>query len=34
MPGKHGPAVVEAFMPTVMGSLLELEPSPGRIGHA
>lgn len=23
MPGKHGPAIVEAFLPTVMGSMLE-----------
>src|SRR5215216_3286711 len=25
MPGKHGPAIVEAFLPTVMGSMLEFQ---------
>jgi L-ascorbate metabolism protein UlaG (beta-lactamase superfamily) len=30
MPGKHGPPVVEKFMPTVMGSMLEFQPSPGQ----
>jgi L-ascorbate metabolism protein UlaG (beta-lactamase superfamily) len=27
MPGKHGPAVVEAFLPPVMGSMLEFQPA-------
>jgi L-ascorbate metabolism protein UlaG (beta-lactamase superfamily) len=27
MPGKHGPAIVEAFLPTVMGSMLEFQPA-------
>jgi L-ascorbate metabolism protein UlaG (beta-lactamase superfamily) len=27
MPGKHAPSVVEAFLPTVMGSMLEFQPS-------
>jgi L-ascorbate metabolism protein UlaG (beta-lactamase superfamily) len=31
MPGKHGPAIVEAFLPTVMGSMLEFQPTPGQI---
>lgn len=30
MPGKHGPAVVDAFLPPVMGSMLEFEPERGR----
>jgi L-ascorbate metabolism protein UlaG (beta-lactamase superfamily) len=30
MPGKHGPAIVEAFLPTVMGSMLEFQPAAGR----
>jgi L-ascorbate metabolism protein UlaG (beta-lactamase superfamily) len=30
MPGKHAPAVVEPFLPPVMGSMLEFESSPGR----
>src|SRR5918997_1151927 len=30
MPGKHGPAVVEAFLPPVMGSMLEFGPAEGR----
>jgi L-ascorbate metabolism protein UlaG (beta-lactamase superfamily) len=30
MPGKHGPAIVEAFLPPVMGSMLEFERAPGR----
>jgi L-ascorbate metabolism protein UlaG (beta-lactamase superfamily) len=30
MPGTHGPPVVEKFLPDVMGSMLEFEPTPGR----
>ena len=30
MPGTHGPALVQAFLPPVMGSMLEFEPAPGR----
>jgi L-ascorbate metabolism protein UlaG (beta-lactamase superfamily) len=30
MPGKHAPAVVEAFLPPVMGSMLEFQPTPDR----
>jgi len=30
MPGKHGPPVVEKFLPTVMGSMLEFQPAPDR----
>jgi L-ascorbate metabolism protein UlaG (beta-lactamase superfamily) len=30
MPGKHGPAIVEAFLPPVMGSMLEFQPRAGR----
>jgi L-ascorbate metabolism protein UlaG (beta-lactamase superfamily) len=30
MPGKHGPAVVEAFLPPVMGSMLDFQPEPGK----
>jgi L-ascorbate metabolism protein UlaG (beta-lactamase superfamily) len=30
MPGKHAPAVVEPFLPPVMGSMLEFDPAPGR----
>ncbi|HWP43424.1 MAG TPA: MBL fold metallo-hydrolase [Blastocatellia bacterium] len=30
MPGKHGPAVVEAFLPPVMGSMLEFLRDTGR----
>jgi len=30
MPGRHGPPVVEKFLPPVMGSMLEFEPAPGR----
>ena len=30
MPGKHGPAIVEAFLPPVMGSMLEFQPREGR----
>jgi L-ascorbate metabolism protein UlaG (beta-lactamase superfamily) len=29
MPGKHGPALVEAFLPSVMGSMLEFESALG-----
>src|SRR5829696_1244143 len=29
-PGKHGPAAVEKFLPDVMGSVLEFQPSPER----
>lgn len=31
MPGKHGPAVVEAFLPDVMGSMLEFQNGSGEI---
>jgi L-ascorbate metabolism protein UlaG (beta-lactamase superfamily) len=30
MPGKHGPAMVEPFLPTVMGSMVEFQPATGR----
>jgi L-ascorbate metabolism protein UlaG (beta-lactamase superfamily) len=30
MPGRHGPPVVEKFLPPVMGSMLEFESAPGR----
>jgi L-ascorbate metabolism protein UlaG (beta-lactamase superfamily) len=30
MPGKHGPALVEPFLPTVMGSMVEFQPATGR----
>ncbi len=30
MPGKHGPAMVEPFLPTVMGSMVEFQPAQGR----
>ena len=30
MPGRHGPPIVEKFLPPVMGSMLEFEPAPGR----
>ena len=30
MPGKHGPAIVDAFLPPVMGSMLEFQNSEGR----
>lgn len=30
MPAKHGPPVVESFLPEVMGSMLEFEPGPER----
>jgi L-ascorbate metabolism protein UlaG (beta-lactamase superfamily) len=30
MPGRHGPPVVEKFLPPVMGSMLEFEAAPGR----
>jgi L-ascorbate metabolism protein UlaG (beta-lactamase superfamily) len=30
MPGKHGPAIVEPFLPTVMGSMVEFQPAVGR----
>jgi L-ascorbate metabolism protein UlaG (beta-lactamase superfamily) len=30
MPGRHGPPVVEKFLPPVMGSMLEFEPAEGR----
>jgi L-ascorbate metabolism protein UlaG (beta-lactamase superfamily) len=30
MPGRHGPPVVEKFLPPVMGSMLEFEPARGR----
>jgi L-ascorbate metabolism protein UlaG (beta-lactamase superfamily) len=30
MPGRHGPPVVEKFLPPVMGSMLEFEPGAGR----
>ena len=30
MPGKHGPVMVEPFLPTVMGSMVEFQPAPGR----
>ena len=31
MPGKHGPAVVEAFLPDVMGSMLEFQNPDGHV---
>ncbi|HSL42667.1 MAG TPA: MBL fold metallo-hydrolase [Anaerolineales bacterium] len=31
MPGKHGPAGVEAFLPDVMGSMLEFQNGTGRV---
>ena len=30
MPGKHGPVMVEPFLPTVMGSMVEFQPAAGR----
>jgi L-ascorbate metabolism protein UlaG (beta-lactamase superfamily) len=30
MPGRHGPPVVEKFLPQVMGSMLEFQPRPER----
>lgn len=30
MPGKHGPVMVEPFLPTVMGSMVEFQPAPNR----
>jgi L-ascorbate metabolism protein UlaG (beta-lactamase superfamily) len=30
MPGKHGPAIVDKFLPPVMGSMLEFQPAPER----
>jgi L-ascorbate metabolism protein UlaG (beta-lactamase superfamily) len=30
MPGKHGPAIVDKFLPPVMGSMLEFESASGR----
>ncbi|HYO89991.1 MAG TPA: MBL fold metallo-hydrolase, partial [Pyrinomonadaceae bacterium] len=30
MPGRHGPPIVEKFLPPVMGSMLEFEPSDGK----
>lgn len=30
MPGRHGPPIVEKFLPTVMGSMLEFQPTPDR----
>ncbi|HKG22758.1 MAG TPA: MBL fold metallo-hydrolase [Blastocatellia bacterium] len=30
MPGKHGPPIVDAFLPPVMGSMLEFQNSAGR----
>ncbi|HVF92125.1 MAG TPA: MBL fold metallo-hydrolase [Blastocatellia bacterium] len=30
MPGKHGPPIVDAFLPPVMGSMLEFQSSAGR----
>ena len=30
MPGKHGSAVVDYFLPPVMGSMLEFQPALGR----
>lgn len=29
LPGRHGPAMVNAFLPPVMGSMLEFQPRPG-----
>ena len=29
MPGKHGPAIVDKFLPPVMGSMLEFQPGAG-----
>lgn len=34
MPGKHGPAVVDAFLPPVMGSMLEFESTAGSTAAA
>jgi len=31
MPGTHGPAIVEAFLPTVMGSMLEFQNAQGQV---
>ena len=31
MPGKHGPGMVEAFLPTVMGSMLEFQTIQGQV---
>lgn len=30
MPGRHGPPIVEKFLPPVMGSMLEFQPTPDR----
>lgn len=30
MPGRHGPPIVEKFLPPVMGSMLEFEPQDGK----
>lgn len=30
MPGRHGPPIVEKFLPPVMGSMLEFEPQEGK----
>jgi L-ascorbate metabolism protein UlaG (beta-lactamase superfamily) len=30
MPGRHGPPIVEKFLPPVMGSMLEFDPGAGR----
>jgi L-ascorbate metabolism protein UlaG (beta-lactamase superfamily) len=30
MPGRHGPPIVEKFLPPVMGSMLEFEPGEGK----
>jgi L-ascorbate metabolism protein UlaG (beta-lactamase superfamily) len=30
MPGRHGPPIVEKFLPPVMGSMLEFEPAEGK----
>jgi L-ascorbate metabolism protein UlaG (beta-lactamase superfamily) len=30
MPGRHGPPIVEKFLPPVMGSMLEFEPATGK----
>ncbi|HEV2916078.1 MAG TPA: MBL fold metallo-hydrolase [Pyrinomonadaceae bacterium] len=30
MPGKHGPPIVDKFLPPVMGSMLEFQPAGGR----
>jgi L-ascorbate metabolism protein UlaG (beta-lactamase superfamily) len=31
LPGKHGPAIVDAFLPPVMGSMLEFQPRGGQV---